>query len=266
VRDIQAEASGEEEDEDEDEEKERISSALYFPHQRTVPEGLDDASLLDEGSIEAEEAARIADEEVDRHPDLVEPSTAEMPDDLGVRRARTWVTPAAADSSEHIDISLHSKDDSRVLHSELRKAKTAPAGEAGEIPPSSASEYGYDSVTESETVSEDESGLSGKEDDSSVTDEGGTTPTATGHIHHARHVPEPPAPLGAVELKPYRHQVGGHTTVFRFSRRAVCKQLNNRENVFYERIERRHPEMLMFLPRFVFPFHRRSGCQSCTNS
>jgi hypothetical protein len=31
----------------------------------------------------------------------------------------------------------------------------------------------------------------------------------------------------------------------------VCKQLNNRENEFYERIERRHPEMLMFLPRYI---------------
>ncbi|KAI5301550.1 Inositol hexakisphosphate kinase 1, partial [Ascosphaera pollenicola] len=59
------------------------------------------------------------------------------------------------------------------------------------------------------------------------------------------------SPLGAVELKPYKHQVGGHTTVFRFSRRAICKQLNNRENMFYERIERRHPEMLVFLPRYI---------------
>ncbi|KAI5291945.1 hypothetical protein KEM52_006731 [Ascosphaera acerosa] len=60
-----------------------------------------------------------------------------------------------------------------------------------------------------------------------------------------------PGPIGAVELKPYKHQVGGHTTVFRFSRRAICKQLNNRENIFYERIERRHPELLVFLPRYI---------------
>ena len=39
--------------------------------------------------------------------------------------------------------------------------------------------------------------------------------------------------------------------MFRFSRRAVCKQLNNRENEFYERIEQRHPDMLRFLPRLV---------------
>ena len=55
--------------------------------------------------------------------------------------------------------------------------------------------------------------------------------------------------LEAVELKPYDHQVGGHSTVYRFSRRAVCKQLNNRENEFYETIERTHADLLHFLPR-----------------
>lgn len=59
----------------------------------------------------------------------------------------------------------------------------------------------------------------------------------------------PQVPLGAVELKPYNHQVGGHTALFRFSRRAVCKSLSNRENEFYEAIETRHPSLLRFLPR-----------------
>jgi hypothetical protein len=59
-------------------------------------------------------------------------------------------------------------------------------------------------------------------------------------------------PLDAIELIPYRHQVGGHTTMWRFSKRAVCKQLNNRENEFYEKVERFHPKLLQFLPRYVF--------------
>lgn len=58
-------------------------------------------------------------------------------------------------------------------------------------------------------------------------------------------------PLEAIELIPYKHQVGGHTTLWRFSRRAVCKQLNNRENEFYEIIERYHRDLLSFLPRYV---------------
>ncbi|KAM7187226.1 SAICAR synthase-like protein [Naviculisporaceae sp. PSN 640] len=61
----------------------------------------------------------------------------------------------------------------------------------------------------------------------------------------------PKQPLEAIELIPYKHQVGGHTTIWRFSRRAVCKQLNNRENEFYERIERYHRDLLPFLPRYI---------------
>lgn len=60
----------------------------------------------------------------------------------------------------------------------------------------------------------------------------------------------PKQPLDAIELIPYRHQVGGHTTLWRFSRRAVCKQLNNRENEFYEKIEKYHRDLLAFLPRY----------------
>jgi hypothetical protein len=63
------------------------------------------------------------------------------------------------------------------------------------------------------------------------------------------HQLSPKQPLDAIELIPYKHQVGGHTTLWRFSRRAVCKQLNNRENEFYEKIEKYHRDLLAFLPR-----------------
>lgn len=65
------------------------------------------------------------------------------------------------------------------------------------------------------------------------------------------HRGEPKQPLEAIELIPYKHQVGGHTTLWRFSRRAVCKQLNNRENEFYEKIEQYHQDLLAFLPRYI---------------
>lgn len=68
------------------------------------------------------------------------------------------------------------------------------------------------------------------------------------------HQLEPKVPLEAIELIPYNHQVGGHTTIWRFSKRAVCKQLNNRENEFYEKIERYHRDLLPFLPRSVKAF------------
>lgn len=68
-------------------------------------------------------------------------------------------------------------------------------------------------------------------------------------VHDHQQMPQ--QPLEAIELIPYKHQVGGHTTIWRFSRRAVCKQLNNRENEFYEIIERYHRDLLAFLPRYV---------------
>lgn len=58
-------------------------------------------------------------------------------------------------------------------------------------------------------------------------------------------------PLEAIELIPYNHQVGGHTPLWRFSKRAVCKKLNNRENEFYETVEHFHRDLLRFLPRYV---------------
>ncbi|KAH6679935.1 inositol hexakisphosphate kinase [Plectosphaerella plurivora] len=69
-------------------------------------------------------------------------------------------------------------------------------------------------------------------------------------LHEPQPTPEE-EPLEAIELIPYRHQVGGHTTLWRFSRRAVCKQLNNRENEFYEIVERHHRDLLTFLPRYI---------------
>lgn len=56
---------------------------------------------------------------------------------------------------------------------------------------------------------------------------------------------------GVVTLKPYKHQVGGHNPIFRFSERAVCKPLANYENEFYENVEEQHPELLPFMPKYI---------------
>ncbi|ODQ78707.1 hypothetical protein BABINDRAFT_162404 [Babjeviella inositovora NRRL Y-12698] len=55
----------------------------------------------------------------------------------------------------------------------------------------------------------------------------------------------------AVELTPFQNKVGGHTAIFRFSHRAVCKALVNRENIWYEEIEQKQPELLPFVPRYL---------------
>lgn len=93
---------------------------------------------------------------------------------------------------------------------------------------------------------------------------------APGHVQVDTQQPQPAPkqPLEAIELIPYKHQVGGHTTMWRFSKRAVCKQLNNRENEFYEQVERYHPRLLNFLPRYVvvFPSCKYLICLPCSNA
>ncbi|SPO25004.1 related to KCS1 - potential transcription factor of the BZIP type [Ustilago trichophora] len=59
---------------------------------------------------------------------------------------------------------------------------------------------------------------------------------------------EPPA---VVQLQPYHNQVGGHNSIFQFSKRAVCKPLVGRENEFYEAVEREHPVLLAFIPQYL---------------
>ncbi|KAJ5140284.1 Major facilitator superfamily domain general substrate transporter [Penicillium atrosanguineum] len=224
--------SGQFEDE---EENEQISSAVYFPHKRTVPEGLDvsDQLLADSDSVQT---LQLSAAEKGRELMLVPQERREPPEqEVG-----------------HVDISFRSKTENKIFSGELAELRS-PAESLPEKSLSTVSEYNYDSTGESEIVSADESSQS-MHDESSLTDDLEVTPTATPTQRNrfpVRRKSKPTAPLGAVELKPYRHQVGGHTTVFRFSRRAVCKQLNNRENEFYERIERRHPDMLLFLPRYI---------------
>ncbi|KAK2865150.1 hypothetical protein FQN49_003864 [Arthroderma sp. PD_2] len=209
--------------EDDDEEKERISSALYFPHQRSVEADKDNLQ-----------------------PEQPPPSSANL---------------KSSSETNLVDISLFSKAEKSVFTGDLRK--TVPELIEPSIPPTATVvvEPATD-VSESDYVSASESYAStthdepDDDDEVSSHDEAATTPRGTPRPRqfkhpHSHHIRSPTAPLGAVELKPYRHQVGGHTTVFRFSRRAVCKQLNNRENQFYERIERRHPEMLAFLARYI---------------
>ncbi|KAF9893231.1 hypothetical protein FE257_011654 [Aspergillus nanangensis] len=215
----------------EDEEDEQISSAVYFPHERvTVSEEVDQVQALSDDQNE---------------PFDVSPAKSSRA--LVPKRHSLVEEP----EPKHVDISLRSKNDSRILHGDMQ------ATQLEELTEKSLASISERSGGESTTCeSEYDSGMSFQDEESSLTDEAEVTPTATPtqrqRIARPRRThASSSAPLGAVELKPYRHQVGGHTTVFRFSRRAVCKQLNNRENEFYERIERRHPDMLMFLPRYI---------------
>ncbi|ORX61080.1 hypothetical protein BCR36DRAFT_579142 [Piromyces finnis] len=51
-------------------------------------------------------------------------------------------------------------------------------------------------------------------------------------------------------LKLYSHQVGGHTPFFWISDKALCKPMNNNERDFYEVINKYHPDLNKFLPKY----------------
>lgn len=212
-------AQAEEQDGDEEEsDKEQISSALYYPHEAPSPDALQDVSI--------EHARKRKDEE--REHDEVLPAAAISTDE------------EEEGSQNEVDISLQSRNRSRHLHGDLQKARP------------SAGEQDLHKVFESSaSASESEAESQGY---SSYTDDATSTPKASPEsklpsLQSKGRKKRPAAPLGAVELKPYNHQVGGHTTVFRFSKRAVCKQLTSRENRFYELVEKFHPELMKFLPK-----------------
>ena len=222
-----------------DEDEEHISSAVYFPHPGPTDEDIEQFTSPDEEQKEEGFSASL----MSARPT----SKAELKQSLGEKA-----------QSEHIDISVKSKHEKSLFHGDYRRSEE-PIDEAVESQtPGPTSKRATDIAP---SASDPEISSGEEPSDTSQPEEGEVTPTST---------PVPPSPLqrsraatatgprGAVVLEPYSHQVGGHSTLFRFSRRAICKQLNNRENEFYERIEQNHPDMLRFLPRLVtnilFPF------------
>lgn len=84
--------------------------------------------------------------------------------------------------------------------------------------------------------------------------------------------PSSSTPLPNVPLRPFRNQVGGHSAIYKFTKRAVCKvsfflytranlmflfvfffhkPLVSRENLFYEAVESAAPPLLGFIPRYL---------------
>ena len=207
--------------------KEHISSAIYYPHQAASPDSSDTNLEQIESADDIENAIQQPNFRLSDLDTVVEET--QLPTD-------------------EVTIALQSQDEHQCFHGDLPQAQVLSSPDQvkqSEMPTSSASDTDYESW--------DEIAQSVRGEDFGVINEGEATPTANPNTlkqvlsFKKRHR----APLGAVELKPYKHQVGGHSTVFHFSKRAVCKQLSNRENEFYEVLERRHPELLKFLPRYV---------------
>lgn len=229
---IQHDASQEQEEESD---QEQISSAQYIPHQKKGPKG---PSALPTPSIQ-EEAKEIA-----------LPADAS---DVSLRAPiKDTIEAGKSAIPSNVEIQLLSEDESQVLHGEIPiSRKTSEQSDDSFPVPSDSDVYASGSDYESDASAQSyDSGL----EDEDVTPT--ATPTAKSTLKDHLALPQQAAeqeapPIGAVELKPYNHQVGGHSTVYSFSRQAVCKQLNSKENEFYETVEQHHPELLDFLPRYV---------------
>ena len=219
------------EQENEEEEPEHISSALYYPHHAPSPDALEDVSIDD--------ARKVKDANTEMATQLPEPALSPKEE---------------LERLEDVDIALQLHNKNRYLHGDLSKVQPSPV----EYDKKAALDSGASSASESDYDSVDENERPPILEDAKTLDDGEATPRASPKTRksylasRSRKIHRgPAAPLGAVELKPFNHQVGGHTNLFRFSKRAVCKQLSNRENEFYEVVERLHPELLKFLPKYV---------------
>ncbi|KAH0605406.1 uncharacterized protein H6S33_004628 [Morchella sextelata] len=235
-----------EEDEDEESDKDEISSALYFPH--PTPSVLPDPTTTQNKS-----ASAIG---LHSQPMRKDPSTTDV--------TRDDILPPPGKTGPEFDLSIQSGDEEFHYHAE-RRNRVNPDDDYSSY---HSNNEGYSSAasgfSELSDSNDDSSGNENGQDGSEID----TTPTATpiprnlkpdrshgqsANKSHSNALAQttPQVPLGAVELKPYNHQVGGHTALFRFSRRAVCKSLSNKENEFYEAVEKRHPELLGFLPKYI---------------
>lgn len=223
--------------EDREEDEEHISSAVYFPHPGPSDEDIEQFASPDE------------EQKVEPFPAL--PTSPTSTPKAELKRILSDIAPP-----EHIDISVKSKHEKSVFHGDY-----LPVGELvdEDLERKTPSDTGNTAIESAFSASESEASSSDELSDLSQAEGGEVTPTSTpvpqSLLQRRKRTLTNAAPKGAVVLEPYTHQVGGHSTMFRFSRRAVCKQLNNRENEFYERIEQRHPDMLRFLPRWVYRVH-----------
>ncbi|KAL8901979.1 MAG: hypothetical protein Q9207_004936 [Kuettlingeria erythrocarpa] len=214
---------------EEDSDKEEISSALYYPHEAPSPDAFEDINSIQQDSVKTlgENDFTRPREDLPAH-DLDEETLC-----------------------EEVDIALQSQNKQRYLHGDLPKVSGLSDDSAAfDSNISSASESEYESQDESARSTSGEEGVRTAESEMTPRASPGTGPS-TLRSRSRKKLPRAAAPFGAVELKPYTHQVGGHSTVYKFSKRAVCKPLSNRENEFYEVIEHQHPELLKFLPRYI---------------
>lgn len=207
-------------DEGEEGHKEHISSATFFSHQP-----------LDKGSTKRPRSLSVASDRLSK--DVPEPGEDKPPAGSHLSNKSR---PASFKRENEIELSIKSEDETQHLHGDLAPLSKTWSGQDDVAQGSYSSAF---SASETEPEPSDSEDASDFWDRATGTD----TPRPTDTKR-----PTPLAPQ-AIDLNPFNHQVGGHTALYRISRHAVCKKLNNRENKFYETVEQYHAEVLDFMPR-----------------
>jgi hypothetical protein len=216
--------------------EEKISSALFVPHQSSR----ESRESLDQTSPRRESFASALSELRESSTERSEPEQWLVKHEVAPREDEKKIAGQASPAKPSPEIA---GPRSRTASGYFSQASTIENWAHGPT-----SEAGY-------STKGDESSLSQNEDlEITPTDKRAKKYMSKNHERLKDIQQTPKAPLEAIELIPYKHQVGGHTTMWRFSKRAVCKQLNNRENEFYETIEHFHPVLLKFMPRYVLSF------------
>ncbi|KAL9052853.1 MAG: hypothetical protein Q9162_005152 [Coniocarpon cinnabarinum] len=142
-----------------------------------------------------------------------------------VEQAASNATRKDAQLEKDIEFAIQSEDENQYLHGTLPPRKRSSQVDTARRP----------------TFSESETEPSETEDELGDPTTPRARPADTADIDQ----------IQAITLEPYSHQVGGHTSIYRFNRKAICKELNNKENRFYETIELYHPELLQFMPKYI---------------
>ncbi|KAI8351477.1 hypothetical protein EDC96DRAFT_291173 [Choanephora cucurbitarum] len=66
-----------------------------------------------------------------------------------------------------------------------------------------------------------------------------------------QHYFDPTKITTSLPLLPFKNQVGGHASFFRFSKKAICKPVSAKEQEFYEDIDTHHHELLPFTSQYI---------------
>ena len=228
-----------------EDEEEHIVDAEYIPHEGRAAYGHDEFEHESElGLSEVLQTKAVS----------LHPSTAEV--------MRKQFTNQAEPEEAHIDISVQSEYEKSIFHGTLKKAIEDDEGQEDDMQTPRMPPADRKSSSQSKAVPESTLESGDEFSDTNQSEDAAILPPANrdllpDQIEENKNKKDRARagtvakPKTSVILTPYSHQVGGHSTMFRFSRRAVCKQLNNRENEFYERVELSHPEMLKFLPKYI---------------